>query len=159
MTRKLVLTLAAAATLAGCSSRPRQFSPVLAVPAADRAAFDAAVAECGTLMAQGKLNSEGRLASGAAGAAVSGATLAAGSAAASTAGLFGGMAVAGATIVLLPFAAIGGAYGMAKAKQKKKERAIQAAMAGCLGERGYRVAAWQQIGKTIPAEKAATTPQ
>ena len=159
MTKKLVLAVAAVVTLAGCSSRPRQFSPVLAVPAADRAAFDAAVAECGTLMAQGKLNSDGRLASGAAGAAVSGATLAAGSAAASTAGMFGGLAVAGATIVLLPFAAIGGAYGMAKAKQKKKERAIQTAMAGCLSERGYQVAAWQQVGKVIPVEKAAAAPQ
>jgi hypothetical protein len=69
--------------------------------------------------------------------------------------MFGGLAVAGATIVLLPFAAIGGAYGMAKAKQKRKERAIQTAMAGCLGERGYQVAGWQQQGKVIPVSKAA----
>ena len=124
MMHKIVFAAAAVAILAGCSSRPREFSPVLAVPAADQTAFNAAVAECGTLLAGGKLNSQGRLASGAAGVAVSGATLAAGTAAASTAGIFGGLAVAGATIVLLPFAAIGGAYGMAKAKQRKKELAI-----------------------------------
>ena len=155
MPHKFMLAVAAVATLAGCSSRPRNFSPVLAAPAADGAAFDAAVAECGTLLAQGKLSSEGRLASGVAGVAASGATLAAGSAAASSAGLFGGMAVAGATIILLPFAAVGGAIGMAKAKRKKKERAIQTAMSGCLAERGHEVTGWQQVGKVVPVKKAS----
>ncbi|CAA9511121.1 MAG: hypothetical protein AVDCRST_MAG44-1401 [uncultured Sphingomonas sp.] len=159
MKNKGVGALAAVALLAACSSRPREFSPVLAAPAADQAAYNRAVAECGQLLAAGKLTSEGRLASGAAGAAASGAALAVGSAAASTAGMFGGLAVAGATIVLLPFAAIGGAYGMAKAKQKRKERAIQTAMAGCLGERGYQVAGWQQQGKVIPVRKAADASQ
>jgi len=154
MTRKLLLAAAALATLAGCSSRPREFSPVLAAPAADQSAFNAAVAECGALLADGRLTSDGRMASGAAGAAAGGATLAAGSAAASGAGMFGGMAVAGATIVLLPFVAVGGAYGMAKARQKRKEAAIQSAMAGCLDERGFEVAGWQQKGKLIPVRKA-----
>lgn len=154
MTRALLFVVAAAVTLAGCSSRPREFSPVVAVAPADQAAFNGAVAQCGTLLAEGKLTSEGRLASGAAGAAASGATLAAGSAVASSAGMFGGMAIAGATIILLPFAAIGGAYGMAKARQKKKEAAIQTAMAGCLRERGYEVTGWQQKGKVVPVRKA-----
>jgi hypothetical protein len=157
MTHKIISAMAVALMLAGCSSRPREFAAVLAVPPANQAAYNAAVAECGTLLAQGKLTSDGRLASGAAGAAAGGAALAVGSAAASTAGMFGGLAVAGATIVLLPFAAIGGAYGMAKAKQKKKERAIQIAMAGCLRERGYEVTGWQRVGKVIPVEKAAAT--
>ena len=159
MTNKLVLAVAVAATLAGCSSRPREFSPVLAAPAADQAAFKLEVAECGTLLAEGKLTSDGRLASGAAGAAASGAALAAGTAVASSAGMFGGMAVAGATIILLPFAAIGGAYGMAKAKQKRKEAAIQTAMAGCLGERGHNVVGWQQMGKVRPVKKTQATPK
>jgi hypothetical protein len=152
MTRKFVLAVTALATVAGCSSRPREFSPVLAVPA-DQAALNASVTECGTLLAEGKLTSDGRLASGAAGAAASGAALAVGSAAASGAGLFGGMAVAGATIVLLPFAAVGGAIGMAKAKRKKKEAAIQTAMSGCLAERGHEVTAWREMGKTVPVKK------
>jgi hypothetical protein len=116
-------------------------------------AFDASVSECGTLLAQGKLTSEGRLASGAAGAAAGATTLAVGSAAASSAGLYGGMAVAGATLVALPFVALGGAYGIAKAKQKRKEKAIQTAMAGCLVERGHEVTGWQRRGKIIPVEK------
>lgn len=154
MPRKFVLAFAAIVTVAGCSSRPRQFSPVLAAPAADQAAFNATVAECGMLLAEGKLTSDGRLASGAAGAAAGGAALAAGTAVASSAGMFGGLAVAGATIVLLPFAAVGGAYAMAKAKRNKKEEAIQTAMAGCLGERGHDVTGWQQTGKVIPVRKA-----
>lgn len=155
MTRKILIGAAVVVTLAGCSSRPREFAPVLAAPAADSAAFDADVADCGALLAQGKLTSDGRLASGAAGAAAGGATLAVGSAAASSAGMFGGMAVAGATIVALPFVAIGGAYGLAKAKQKRKERAHQTAMAGCLQERGHEVAGWQRRGKIVPVKKAA----
>jgi hypothetical protein len=157
MANRPVSAVAVALLLAGCSSRPREFAAVLAVPAADQAAYSAAVTECGTLLAEGKLTSEGRLASGAAGVAAGGAALAVGSAAASTAGMFGGMAVAGATIILLPFAAIGGAYGMAKAKQRRKEPAIQIAMAGCLRERSYQVTGWQPVGKVIPIEKAPRT--
>jgi hypothetical protein len=157
MANKIVLAVAAVALLAGCSSRPRQFAPVLAAPAADQAAFNGTVAECGTLLAEGKLMSDGRLASSAAGVAASGATLAVGSAAATGAGMFGGMAVAGATIILLPFAAVGGAIGMAKAKRKKKEVAIQTAMAGCLAERGHQVTGWQQVGKVVPVQKASAT--
>jgi hypothetical protein len=154
MARNLVLAAAALSTLAGCSSKPRTFSPVLAAPPADRTAFDAAVAECGTLLAGGKLTSEGRLASGAAGAAAGATTLAVGSAAASGAGLYGGMAVAGATLIALPIVALGGAYGIAKAKQKRKEKAIQTAMAGCLDERGHQVTGWQRTGKVVPIRNA-----
>jgi hypothetical protein len=60
------------------------------------------------------------------------------------------MAVAGATLVALPFVALGGAYGIAKAKQKRKERAIQTAMAGCLGDRGHQVTGWQRTSKIVP---------
>jgi hypothetical protein len=155
MTRKFVHAVAAFALLAGCSSRPRQFSPVLASPAADPSAFNATVSECGTLLAEGKLTSDGRLASGAAGAAASGAALAVGTAAASSAGMFGGLAVAGATLVLLPFAAVGGALSVAKAKRKKREAAIQTAMAGCLAERGHEVTGWQQVGKVVAVKKAS----
>jgi hypothetical protein len=134
--------LTASLLLQGCSSKPRQFAPTLSAVPADDAQFDVAYAECRQLLAEGKLNASGRLASGAVGAAAGATTIALGSAAASGAGLYGGMAVAGATLVALPFVAIGGAWGMAKRKQKRKERAIQTATAGCLEERGYKVAGW-----------------
>jgi hypothetical protein len=57
------------------------------------------------------------------------------------------MAVMSATLVLMPVAIVGGAIGMAKIKRKRKEKAIQASMAGCLHERGYEVAGWQRAPK------------
>ncbi|MGI8610671.1 MAG: hypothetical protein ACR2KH_00110 [Sphingomicrobium sp.] len=55
-----------------------------------------------------------------------------------------GAALASATVVLLPFVALGGAWGMAKMKRAKKETAIKTAMVGCLQERGYQVAGWSK---------------
>jgi len=147
MNQKIAAALALSLTLAACSSRPREFNPSLAAATADTVAFDAAYANCRELYVDGKLDGNGRLASTGAGAAAAGAIGVAGSAAATSAGLYGGMAVASATIIALPFVALGGAYGMAKAKQKKKERAIQRAMSGCLSERGYQVASWVRAPK------------
>ena len=50
-------------------------------------------------------------------------------------------------MVLLPFAIVGGAWGMAKIKRAKKERAIKTAMTGCLQQRGYQVAGWSRAAK------------
>lgn len=152
MTRKIIAAATAFAILQACSSRPREFTPTLA-SAVDQTGFQSAYETCKQLYVAGKLDSSGRLASGAVGAAAGGATLAAGAAAASSAGLYAGAAVASATIVLIPFVALGGAWGMAKAKQKRKERAIQTAMNGCLGERGFQVAGWARApkGKSPPA--------
>jgi hypothetical protein len=154
MTNRLIVAATAALALTACSSKPRPFTPTLSAVPADQRAFDAAIAECGQLLADGKLNSNGRLASGAAGAAAGGATLAAGAAAASSAGLYGGMAVASATIVAIPFVALAGAWGMSKIKRKKKEKAIQLAMGGCLAERGYTVSGWAKTARIKPAAEA-----
>ena len=140
----------------GCSSRPREFSPMLAAAPASQGEFDSAVAECSQLLVAGKLDRNGRLGSAGAGAAAGSALAVAGGAAASSAGLYGGMAVASATIVLLPFVAIGGAWGMAKMKRAKKEAAIKQAMAGCLDQRGHKVTTWARVdGKK---RKVAATP-
>ena len=130
--------------LTACSSRPREFTPTLGMAPADQAKFDAAYADCKQLYVTGKLDRNGRLASGSAGVAAGGAIGAAGTAPATSAGLYGGMAVATATIVLLPVAIVGGALGMAKIKRHKKEKAIQQVMGGCLLDRGYEVASWER---------------
>jgi hypothetical protein len=144
--------LACALLLTGCSSRPREFRPMLAAPqpgqaAFDQAAFDRAYAECSQLFVAGKLDREGRLASAGGGAAAAGTTAAVGTGAAVAIAGYSGLAVLSATVVLLPFAAIGGAVGMARAKRAKKEKAIKAAMTGCLAERGYRVQSWERVPK------------
>jgi hypothetical protein len=62
------------------------------------------------------------------------------------------VALASATIVLLPFAVLGGAWGMSRAKRAEKEHAIKTALQGCLHERGYEVASWMKAPKNkVPA--------
>ena len=147
MKSTFLITAGACLVLEACSSRPREFTPNLGIAPLDQAKFDAAVADCKQLYVAGKLDTSGRLASGASGAAAGGAVAAGGVAAATSAGLYGAAAVMSATVVLMPFAVVGGAIGMAKIKRKRKERAIQTAMAGCLRDRGYEVASWQRAPK------------
>ena len=142
--RIVVAAVMGCMTLQACSSRPREFAPTLVALPASQAEFDAAYAECQQLLLAKKLDANGRLASAGAGAGVGVATAAAGGATAAAMGGYGGLAAAGATIVLLPFAIIGGAWGMSRMKRAKKEKAIKTAIAGCLQERGYTVAGWSK---------------
>ena len=147
--RSVACTLAAALMLQGCSSRPREFTPTLAAPPASAAEFDTAHAECTQLLVAGKLDKDGRLASGAGGVATGAGVAAAGGAAAAATAGYAGMAVAAATVVLLPFAVLGGAWGMSRMKRAQKEKAIKTAISGCLRERGYEVTGWQKTGRKV----------
>jgi hypothetical protein len=99
-------------------------------------------------MAAGKLNQDGRAGSLGAGAAAGATTAAVGAGTVAAIGpSMGALAVASATVVLLPVAVIGGAWGMAKKKRGQKEAAIKKALSGCLQERGYSVADWQMVRK------------
>lgn len=141
--------------LQGCSSRPRNFTPTLATPPANQADFEAAFAACHQLFLAGQLNSSGRSKSLAVGAGAGAGTAAVGGTAAAAAGGWAGAALASATVVLLPFAVIGGAWGMSRAKRAKKERAMKTAMEGCLEERGFHVAGWSKaIGKPLVVQSA-----
>ena len=122
--------------------------PPAGAAAFDQAAFDRAYVECNDLLVAGKLDSEGRLASAGAGAAAMGTTAVVGTGTAVAVAGYSGLAVLSATVVLLPFALVGGAVGMAKAKRAKKEKAIKTAMTGCLAERGYAVVDWKKASKT-----------
>ena len=153
MRHHLLAAAAFSLVLGACSSRPREFTPTLGIAPADEAKFDAAYAECRQLYVAGKLDTNGRLASGGAGAAAGGAVGLVGSAGVASAGIWGGMAVASATIVLMPVAIVGGAIGMARIKRHKKEAAIQRVMTGCLHDRGYDVARWAKAPKVTVAER------
>jgi hypothetical protein len=99
-------------------------------------------------MVAGKLDQDGRSGSLGAGAAAGAATAAVGAGTAAVIGpSMGALAAASATVVLLPFAVIGGAWGMAKMKRAKKEASIKKAISGCLQERGYSVADWEMVKK------------
>ena len=156
--REIGAAMAIALVIGGCSSRPREYRPNLAAApptAEEQARFDKDVNDCKGLLVAGKLDSSGRLASAGAGAAAGAATMAGGAALASSAGLYGGMAVASATVVLLPFAAVGGAWMMANAKRSKKEELIQNVMAGCLTERGHIIVGWEKTGKKMKVDPLA----
>ncbi len=146
--------LIACLALDACSSRPREFTPDLA-SAASQAGLNEAYATCRQLFVEGKLDANGRGGSAAAGVAAGATTAAVGGTAAAAVGGYAGLAAASATVVLLPFAIIGGAWGMARAKRAKKEHAIKTALAGCLDERGYQVAGWSKAAKK-PAIVQAT---
>jgi hypothetical protein len=158
MNRNLLAVTACAGLLVqGCSSRPREFNPTLGIATAPAAGFDEAYATCTQLMVAGKLDREGRTGSLGGGAAVGATTAAVGAGTAAAIGGYGGLAAASATIVLLPFAIVGGAWGMAKMKRAKKEAAIKEVIGGCLQERGYSVAGWERAPKApaSPAPAAA----
>ncbi len=149
-----VVTACAGLLVQGCSSRPREFNPTLGISTADVTGFDQAYATCTQLMVAGKLDKQGRSGSLGGGAAIGAGTVAVGAGTAAAMGGWAGVAAASATVVLLPFAIIGGAWGMAKMKRAKKEAAIKEVIGGCLQERGYSVASWQMV----KGRRAATPP-
>jgi len=145
MTQRVCVSIAICClALQACSSRPRDFTPTLAAAPADQLQFDAAYASCRDELAAGKLDLSGKGSSAGAGAAAGAGTAVAGGATAAALGGYAGAAAAASTIVLLPFAIIGGAWGMSKMKRAKKERAIKLALGNCLHERGYEVAGWSK---------------
>lgn len=146
--------LIAGLALEGCSSKPREFSPQLAAAPTSESQFDAAYAQCQQMYAAGQLDSNGRAKSAAVGVGAGAGTAAIGGATAAAVGGWGGVALASATVVLLPFAIVGGAWGMSRAKRAKKEHAIKAALQGCLHEHGYEVAEWNRILKHKAPETA-----
>ena len=155
-TRITALALISCLGLEACSSRPRDFTPTLASPAVSQADFEAAYATCRQLLVAGKLDSSGRSSSLAGGAGAGAGTAAVGGTAAAVAGGWGGVALASATVVLLPFAVIGGAWGMSRMKRSRKERAIKTAMEGCLHERGFEVAGWSKTTRKPQVVDAAS---
>jgi hypothetical protein len=145
----------AALVVAGCSSRPREFTPMLDAAVSDQAAFDAAYQSCRVAVIAGKGRSRDTTASAGGGAAAGAATAAAGTAAATTAGGYTGLAVLGATVVALPLVAVAGAWGLAKKKKAKKENRIKAETAACLQENGFAVAGWQPASGAVAKARAA----
>jgi hypothetical protein len=150
MLEKCALIVAAGAiSLSGCSSRPRNFAPVLTAAPADENAYQAQLQICRERLAA-RMDKSGRLASAAGGTAIGlGAGYAAGTATvAGSAGAIGAAgAAAAAAVMVLPIAGLAGAWGISKIKKTKKERAIKTAMAECLAEDGYSVQQWRVMSK------------
>lgn len=142
---------ASALLMSGCSSRPRNFAPVLGAAPPDVQAYEASWLACRDEAITAPNRGSGRLASAAGGAAAGAGGVAAVGAmtAGSYATMGGAMAALGATIIAAPIAAIGGAWGISKIKKAKKERAIKEATAACLADAGYSVEKWRVMSKRV----------
>ena len=144
----LLWAAAGAVILTGCSSKPRNFAPVMAAPPADGQAYEAQWLACREQVAGMSRKGSERGASAAGGAAAGAGVAAAGAGIASTTtGMAAGFAVAGATLIAAPVALIGGAWGISKIKKTKKEKAIKAATAECMAKSGYTVDKWRVMSK------------
>lgn len=92
----VLIVMAGAVGLSGCSSRPRNFAPVLAAAPTDQKSYEAQLQTCRERLAA-RVDRSGRLASAAAGTAVGiGAGYAAGAATVGTTGTMGAAAGAAA---------------------------------------------------------------
>lgn len=160
----LQICAAAAVLMSGCSSRPRNFAPVLGAAPTDVQAYEARWLACRDEAMTASGRGSGRLAS-AAGGAVAGAggvTAVSAVTASSYATMGGAMAALGAIVLAAPVAALGGAWGISKIKKAKKERAIKTATAACLASAGYTVEKWRVMSKRevrlLPAKAPAAIP-
>jgi peptidoglycan/LPS O-acetylase OafA/YrhL len=146
MFRNAAAAVAILATLTGCASHPRGFSPVMMQVPTDQAAFEMAFNVCSAEVAAGRRDSfrSGRGGSAAGGMAIGGvAALATGASAASGAGMLTGVvAGAGLAIGLVVFAPLA-MIGVSRVQRANKEREIKNAMTACLAEEGYVVDDWQ----------------
>ena len=139
--------LAILAILAGCSTKPRNFQPIVAPPPADEAAFRKTVNDCVTMVRSGRKSGfANALAIGVgtgAGAVVG--SIAVGSlSTAAGAGFSGSL---GAATAAFPIVGIGVGFGISRAIRSGREKKIKTAMSTCLGEFGYTVASWEVIKK------------
>ena len=147
--KPLLLLGICAIAVGGCSSRPRNFAPVLAAAPADARAYEKHWLECREqVAATGK--GSGRLASAGGGAIAGAGAGVAASAAASgaTFATYGAAATAAAAAIMaVPVFGLAGAWGVSKVKKTKKERRIKAATAECMASRGYSVERWRVMSK------------
>lgn len=149
MRQKLCAAAAVAVLLSGCSSRPRNFEPVLAAAPADQSAYQAHLRNCQVIVAAGGWK-DGRGVSAAGGAVAGvGAGVATGSAvAAGSSGMIGAAAVAAAAAaVALPIVGVLGAWGISKVKKSKNERQLKSELSQCLASGGYSVDKWRVMSK------------
>ena len=145
-----VLLLIGAVSLAGCSSRPRNFAPDLGAAPVDQDTYEAHWLECRARVAAITDKRSGRLTSAGSGAAAGlGAGVAAGAATSgATYGTVGAAAAAGAAMIaVVPIFGLAGAWGISKIKKTKKERAIKRTTANCMAEAGYSIDKWRVMSK------------
>jgi len=132
--------------VAGCSTTPREFTPVLADPAQSGSGYVSAVEGCTVLVDAGIRSNFGNqglgtAAVGTAAAYGTGAVVFAG--AGST--LAGALGAASVAVVAMPVVGILAGMGYSRRVRAGREREIQTAMTTCLTESGYQVERWDRV--------------
>ena len=141
--------------LAGCSSRPRDFTPTLQAAPADGAKYAADYESCRKMVAEGQRSGFGaRLASGGAGV-VAGVGVTAATVGGTAGTMAGAAAAASVAMVMLPVVGVAAAWGVAKARKANKEREVKDATALCLSEAGYMVSDWTVAKRRRPVGTAS----
>ena len=153
--RTAIAALAIATALAGCSTRPRNFTPQITAPTAGMASLEADYRTCATLVAQGRSSDfKGAAATmGAAGAgALGGAAVSVASV--SALGFTGAGMVASAAI---PGIGLLAGFGVSRMIRSGNERKFKRRMETCLGEYGYGIGDWSRIGRREDAAALAAS--
>jgi len=142
---KLVAALVASGLLlSGCSTRPRNFSASLAAPVADRTALEQDFRTCQSLVRQGRTSD---FKAGAATALATGVgTVGTGVAMAGTGmvGITSSGGAAAAATAAMPVVGLLLGFGVSRMIRSGRERKYKHAMATCLAEYDYTVAAWNK---------------
>jgi hypothetical protein len=152
---RVIATLAILSIASGCSTRPRNFAPQIAMPIADTIGFERDYRTCAELVAQGRASDFKAAAAtmGAAGAGVLGGA-AVSVASVSAVGLTGAGMVATAALPGIGFLA---GFAATRMIRSGKERKFKRRMEACLGEYGYTVGDWTRIGRRADAAAVALT--
>ncbi len=148
---KFALSLASLALVSGCSTKPRNFQPIVAPPPASSAAFQKVVDDCVVMVRSGRTSGFANAVLIGAGGTVAGIAggVAATSIALSNATSVGGaVGAGGAGAAVFPIVGIAVGFGISRAIRSGREKKIKTAMTTCLGEFGYTVAGWEVIRKT-----------
>lgn len=151
--RTAIATLAILSILGGCSTRPRNFAPQIAMPDSGTASFEGDYRTCAALVAQGR-DSDFKSAAATFGAAGAGALggAAVSVASVSAVGFSGAGMIASAAI---PGIGLIAGFGMSRMIRSGKERKFKRRMEACLGEYGYSVADWTRIDRRDDAASVA----
>jgi len=138
----IVLVLA----VAGCSTVPREFTPVLAQSLSLDPHFASAMVQCTALVDAGVRANFGNQALGAVAVGTT-AAYGTGAVAMASAGstLLGSAAAASVAVVAMPVAGILVGVGYSRRVRAGREREIQTAMTTCLAESGYQVQRWDRV--------------
>lgn len=146
----LIAAVAGAALLVGgCSTRPREFVPMLAAAPTDTSDYQTDLGTCNQLVAQGYKGGFLEAAAAGGGGVAAGYAAGLGSVAAGVTPVGLGMsATAGAALLtIMPVVGIGAAVGITRTIRGGKEKKIKTAMADCLAEHGHAVEGWELAKK------------